>query len=61
MLGNVIRNFGAQVANIDILQANKKKTCILLPYYVLLIAFGDKKYQMLQKNSKLKIVQLLLG
>lgn len=59
MLGNVIKNSGAKVADIDFLQSTKKITCILLPYYVLLVAFGDKKYQMLQKNGKLKIVQLI--
>lgn len=37
MLGNVIKNFGAKVANIDILQSNKKNNM----YLTSLLRFTD--------------------
>lgn len=36
-------------------------TYVLFSYYVLLTAFSNKRYQMLQKNDKVNIAQLVIS
>lgn len=40
---------------------NKKNNMYLLPYYVLLIAFGNKKYRCYRKMASLRLYSNAIG